>query len=463
MKKHSQSHKAGYSILAKFRLEGCRNRLKTAYPEFIYPLNKLQFVERTDDNCHPMIDIKNLSTDGLHIFYTPYWLIKNQLHEVEQQIMHIVLHGILGHFIQQKDYPKHDYRDPLMDAQVGYLLRSLGLANETLLDTVQNAEQQLAGDFSLKQYYRAIRMPSWGTKLYHLRWELRSDDHREWNYKEQLSQTAEQLSQTLLEHTDTVKTFWTEAQAYLTEQTGDSKNDTAIADRLTKQITKRLHYYGSSSGTASSRILIKQRSVYNYRELLHEFLSIREIAKEQPDSIDPMLYHYGLELYEDVPLIEPLEYAEQPVTGLIIIAVDVSGSCCGKETMEQFWNETYGCISQLKETCTDGEILILQCDTTILNEERISLAEFESTPPDILIHGFGGTSFVPVFKRIDMLSQNGDKVEALLYLTDGDGEYPDIPPNVPTYFILPHADYDRYVQNKYKPAWITPVRLEERE
>jgi len=211
--------------MAKFRLEGCRSRLKEAYPEFIFPLNKLQFVERTEDNCHPIVNTFKLSTDGLHVFYTPYSVIKSKLQEVEQQIMHIVLHGILGHFLHQWDYSQHDYRDPIMDAQVAYLMRSLDLCSEDLLSSLAQAEQQLTGDFSMKQYYRAIREPSFGTKLYHIRWSISVDDHREWNYKEQIQQHAEQISQALSKHRVAVEQVWKEAQAYLMEQTNGDNND----------------------------------------------------------------------------------------------------------------------------------------------------------------------------------------------------------------------------------------------
>lgn len=456
-----QPSKFGYSVMAKFRLEGCRSRLKETYPEFIYPLNKLQFVERTEDNCHPSVKNNKLSTDGLHVFYTPYSVISSRLQEVELQIMHIVLHGILGHFLHQQDYSKHDYRDPLMDAQVAYLMRSLGLGNEDLLQPLAHAEQQLSGDFSMKQYYRAIREPSFGTKLYHIRWEISVDDHREWNYKEQVQQHAEQISQALNKHREAVEQFWKEAQAYLMEQTNGDNDYITLASNIAKQVAKRLHLYGCNAGSETELVRIKKRPVQNYRDLLRELFSVREIAKEHPDTIDPMLYHYGLDLYENIPLIEPLEYVESPALDLIVIAVDVSGSCCDSKTMEQFWSETYGCISQLKDACTAGEILVLQCDADIQKEEWVSLSDFEEAPPNIQTYGFGGTSFVPVFERINTMLQDGQKIEALLYLTDGNGFYPQTSTEVPTYFIMNKQNWEWCTKQKTIPDWITPIRLEE--
>ena len=459
----SEKNKYGvYEVFAKFRLEGCRNRLKEKFPEFIYPLSKLQFVERTEDNCCPLTGKTKLSTDGLHIFYTPEHVIKGRLFEVEAQIMHIVLHGILGHFLHQQEYSRHDYRDPLMDAQVGHLMLALGLDNQNLQYNMSQAKQKLFGDLSLKQYYHAIRNPKFGTNLYHIRWSIAVDDHREWNYQELLQQAADQISNELQNHQELLQKFWTEAQNYFIEGSQNTIEFTSITKQILHQVSKRMNsHYGTTAGTETDLVQVKKKTVQSYRELLQELAMIREITKEQPDSIDLMFYHYGLELYENVPLIEPLEYGETRTPELIVIAVDVSGSCCDQKTMEQFWSETYGCISQLRDTFSGGEILILQCDTEIQKENVIQLSQFHEPPNNIQIHGRGGTSFVPVFKKIDTLLRDGKKIDALLYLTDGAGEYPKTPAEVPTYFIMKPEDIKKNKLHNYSPDWITLIELEE--
>lgn len=448
-----------YEDVAKFRLEGCRKRLIAKYPEFLYPLSKIQFVKRTTTNS--CTKSKKLSTDGLYIFYSPKKMTRIKVAELELQIMHIILHGILGHFLHQHDFKQSDYRDPLMDAQVAHLMQALGLENQEMHEGILRGEKQLQGDFSMKQYYRAIREPKFGTKLYHIWRYLSVDNHREWDYKERQQRAVQILDTVFQNHQKELQRFWKEARSYLMENDDDDTSYASVKRKIQQCSAKQSQMYGSVAGTEAENIHINPKPVHNYHELLQELFSIKETVKEQPDSIDPMFYHYGLDLYHDVPLIEPLEYAEVRTPGLIVIAVDVSGSCCDQDTMEQFWSETYGCISQLKDSYEEGAFLILQCDTKIQKEEWLHLSDFEQAPKHIQSLGFGGTSFVPVFERIQTLIQDGKKIEALLYLTDGDGDYPDKPIDIPAYFIMPTTHYQYHKEHADIPNWITPIELEE--
>ena len=176
--------------------------------------------------------------------------------------------------------------------------------------------------------------------------------------------------------------------------------------------------------------------------------------------MDYMLYQYGFELYGDVPLIEPLEVTEGPAFHTLAIAVDVSGSCTCGEIMEKFWGETYNCILQVKGQHTEGEVLLLQCDEAVRDEKRFRLDEFEEMPDRIEVKGNRGTSFVPVFERIEDLAEEGVKVDALIYLTDGEGFYPKNKPDYPVYFVMPKGYMgERYLLGN-KPEWIQKVCLE---
>ena len=449
------------SKLALFRLEGCRNSLKQKYPEFIYPLNKLQFVKRGHGVSNPYVAGHQLSTDGLHIYYSPYHTIAMKRDRTEYEIMHIVLHGILGHFLYQQDYPIHKIRDPLMDAQVEQFALLLGMSTPFSTDYPHQVSQLLAiKDSMLKQYYHCIQHPKEICKLAKLAC-MASDDHKEWDYQEKLQELTEQMEEFINKHREEIKNFWQTAQANFMDLQGLKAASDSPEQLLWKHISDRLRQYGSHSGNSTAAVQCFGKSVRNYRELLRELFSVREIVKEQPDSIDPMFYHYGFELNEDVPFIEPLEYEERPAPGLIVIAVDVSGSCSDKETMETFWRETYDCISQLKDNDSDGEIAILQCDTAIKKEERILLSEFDKPPESIQTYGYGGTSFLPVFRRVEELAKEDIKVEALLYLTDGDGAFPETPSTVPTYFILPKRNFQQNQSGHYIPDWIETIPLED--
>ena len=174
-----------------------------------------------------------------------------------------------------------------------------------------------------------------------------------------------------------------------------------------------------------------------------------------------MLYQYGFSLNADSPLVEPAEYSEQNTMDLLVIAIDVSGSCTNEKTMGKFWGETYECISQWGRYGCGGEFLLLQCDDAIQKEEWLRPEEVTEGAEQVSVLGFGGTDFRPVFERLEQLKEEGRKVDALLYLTDGDGLCPQEKPEYPVYFIMPGTDYDRNEERHCLPEWIEPVRLEE--
>lgn len=87
------------------------------------------------------------------------------------------------------------------------------------------------------------------------------------------------------------------------------------------------------------------RSRYDYRRFLKKFAVPREEVELDTESFDYIMYHYGMEHYGDMPLIEPLEYKEVNRLEELVIALDTSGSC-SRETVQQFLAETYSILSE---------------------------------------------------------------------------------------------------------------------
>lgn len=450
--------------LAEIRLNACRKRLIQKYPELSYALKGLTFQARSKKNGNPNLK-KNpyLSTDGLNVYYSGKRIYETSSHLLEEQLMHIVLHGVLGHFQQQEKYRYRAYRDPLMDAQVAYVLEGMGFVGKKL-ERLQEMETLLDGDYSMKQYYRALGEPKLQANLERIASTLSWDDHSEWNYKrptmEELraSMGGEQQNNASGNHQAEVKKFWSKAREYVVEDlTEDSWKQ--IREQLVDAPGKS-GQYGNNAGKREAEYRLQEGRGRSYEELLRELFSVREVVQEQPDTIDPMYYHYGLEMYGDVPLVEPLEYGEARSFDLIVIAVDVSGSCTNEQVMGKFWKETYSFLSQIREAYGAGDLLILQCDTKIQEERWIGPEDELERPDKVRVFGFGGTSFVPVFERIEVLEKENRKVDALFYLTDGAGEYPEKKPEYPVYFVMEERDYDWVKKMQRVPDWIEMVKLE---
>jgi len=434
------------------RIQTVVNELKAQYPELTYPLNGLKFEKRKEAD---LLERTPFSTDGMTIFYDEKYIDKNMNKQLKYELMHILLHGLLGHFQQQQEYENKQYRDICMDMQVTYLLEQLGMSRGIRAGGYQwERKKQNNPDFSMSQYYSALKNEEVANELWCCSNYVYMDDHAKWAPVKKGSETVTQPEKER-------ENFWKQARAYA-GISGEEDSEQEIEAQLRRigQNNVKEWQYGNQEGDAAGRFKVGKESEKNYMELLRELSAVKEVCREQPDSIDPMLYQYGFELNAGSPLIEPAEYNEQTTMNLVVIAVDVSGSCTDDETMMKFWGETYRCVSQWSRSGDEGRFLLLQCDAAIQKEEWVEAKDFMEVPDEVSVSGFGGTSFVPVFKRIEQLTEEGCKIDAILYLTDGDGEYPKEQPGYPVYFILPESYYDWNKREPYIPDWIQTVRLE---
>ena len=104
-----------------------------------------------------------------------------------------------------------------------------------------------------------------------------------------------------------------------------------------------------------------------------------------------------MQLYENMPLIEPLEYKETLKIYDFVIAIDTSGSCRGR-VVKNFLRRTYSILRNKTVFGTRINVHILQCDNTIQSETVLrSDEEFERYISNVEVVGSGGTDFRPVF------------------------------------------------------------------
>ena len=83
--------------------------------------------------------------------------------------------------------------------------------------------------------------------------------------------------------------------------------------------------HGTETGTLLQAIQIENRERYDYRRFLQQFLTLREEVQVDPDSFDYGFYSYGLKLYGNIPLMEPLEYRDSRKIHDLVIVIDTSG------------------------------------------------------------------------------------------------------------------------------------------
>ena len=87
------------------------------------------------------------------------------------------------------------------------------------------------------------------------------------------------------------------------------------------------------------------RDRYDYGEFLRKFAVMGEEMHINDDEFDYIYYTYGLELYENMPLIEPQETKEVKKVAEFVIVIDTSMSC-SQNLVRKFLEETYGILCE---------------------------------------------------------------------------------------------------------------------
>lgn len=198
----------------------------------------------------------------------------------------------------------------------------------------------------------------------------------------------------------------------------------------------------------------------DYRDILRSLSSWREDARINQDEFQYSWYAYGLQLYGNLPLIEPLEYSEERRISALVIVLDTSGSC-EKELVQVFLEETRGILEQERLFFRRFCLHIIQCDNQIQKDDCIrSREEFENYLENLTIRGGGGTDFRPAFERIAELKRTGElsALRGILYFTDGCGRYPEQEPDYQVWFVMLKGHYDAIDM----PGWIHRLVLEEK-
>lgn len=215
---------------------------------------------------------------------------------------------------------------------------------------------------------------------------------------------------------------------------------------------------GNSSGELSEELAIRNTGTYDFTHFLKQFARQGEEIKTDIESFDYIPYLYGLEHYGNIPLIEHLEYQEVNRLEELVIAIDTSGSC-SLDIVRKFMEETYSILSNHENFFRKMNVYVIQCDSFIQDMAHItSEQDWQDYLKNLTIHGRGGTDFRPVFEYVEELRAKKElkDLKGLLYFTDGDGIYPEIPTDYKTAFVF----YKEKEQHQKVPAWAACLTLD---
>ncbi len=118
------------------------------------------------------------------------------------------------------------------------------------------------------------------------------------------------------------------------------------------------------------QVRVAVRDDVDYRTFLRRFAAPREVLAVDEDAFDYIFYTYGLQLYGNMPLVEPPETREEKRIQDFVIAVDTSMSTSG-DLVRAFLACTYAILRSTQTFTRQVNIRILQCDDQIRSDTPI--------------------------------------------------------------------------------------------
>lgn len=195
---------------------------------------------------------------------------------------------------------------------------------------------------------------------------------------------------------------------------------------------------GHGYSDLSMQLAFANRERQDYSVFLKKFAAtLREQMRVDLDTFDYNYYSYGLHLYGNMPLIEPLEYREVKVIRSFVVILDTSGSV-DRSLLEKFLQKTYDCLLSEESFTKRVAVHIVQADDRVQSDVCIDSAqELREYLRTLTISGRGGTDFRPALEYVEKLQKDGSLInlKGVLYFTDGKGVFPDRKPPFETAFV----------------------------
>ena len=203
------------------------------------------------------------------------------------------------------------------------------------------------------------------------------------------------------------------------------------------------------------------RSRRSYRDFLRRFCVTREEVHLDPDEFDLNFYTYGLSVYGNMPLIEPLETRESKKIEELALVIDTSYSTSG-ELVRAFLAETYTLLKGRENFFHRMNLHLIQADNAVRQDLLVrNEDELIHAMNHFQLRGGGGTDFRPAFAYVSQLcaEKKFSNLRGLLYFTDGMGSYPARRPAYDTAFLFLGDRFD----DANVPPWAMKVVLDEDE
>ncbi len=373
-----------------------------------------------------------MACDGRYLYYDPVYVLRRYQEEagsIAHIYLHILLHCIFFHSFQY-DKLEREYWDMAADMAVEQTILEISFPDIVMKQDEERARklhwmQVDAGGLTAEKIYRYFKKNGMGPlEKKELTALFVQDAHMYWERPEEMSITPQQWKKISERVKTDLKTF---------------SQDKNHSESLEKNLARAT------------------REQYDYGELLRRFCVMGEDIRINEDEFDYIYYTYGLSVYGNLPLVEPLEYKEEHKVKEFVIVLDTSASCRG-ETVRGFLQKTYSILKGTENFFHKINVHILQCDNMVQSDTKITCdADFDHFMKEGKLQGFGATDFRPAFLYLEELRQQGEfeNLKGMIYFTDGYGIYPETMPEYEVIFAFTEEDDNRMPP----PPWAISVTL----
>ena len=361
----------------------------------------------------------SLATDGETLYYDGAWLSDRYLRSrvlTNRAYLHVILHCMLRH-LGKKQGKAPELWDLACDAAVESILDELNYPclNEGTVPMKQKfwgecrREMKVLTAEGIYRHLLRRNLPPY--ELAQLQRVFLVDDHGLWAPEDQQDQKQQSRQDQK----------W---------QDLSEKTQTGLETVMSQQ--------GAGGETVLEQVRVANREDVDYRAFLRRFAVPREVMAVDGDAFDYIFYTYGLQLYGNMPLVEPPETKEEKRIEDFVIAVDTSMSTSGA-LVREFLACTYAILRSTETFTRKVNIRILQCDDQVRADTVIhDLEELKTYMENFQLAGGSATDFRPVFAYVAQLQAQGEftNLRGLVYFTDGMGIYPKKRPPYDTAFVL---------------------------
>ncbi len=363
----------------------------------------------TQFDIFPTRDIDGMLTDFKTLYYNPESVFDYTVEEIQQSLIHLILHLILKHPERRKGKNKEIFS---IAAEI-----SVDLMMEDIIKT-QNKTNWKQRDTS--RLINFLGLPT--EKIYSIIYEeVESMEDESSDSNVPSDEITEDILQQIMDKYDASRGCSFDEAADMMEEHMTSETSNLMSESfngLMRSSFDQIKDIGNLPESLRSYLQNLLEPELPWTQLLQNYIqkTIMVDWKWNP----PNRRFIGRGMHLPSPDKEHMT---------IVIAVDTSGSISQNE-LDTFISEIYGIINSI----TRMKLILITCDAKVhdvfIFEDGESMDGVPMPWDGMTFTGGGGTRFEPVFKYVN----NHFNPDLLCYFTDGYGSYPD--PDIVSYPTL---------------------------